>query len=86
MAGRALRAPAARQLLPLGARQAARWYSIQPTAAAPLPLDATKLQITKTTSPKTPSDPKTLVFGREFTGTALAALPALCSAAGDHSC
>ncbi|KAI1842019.1 hypothetical protein JX266_011774 [Neoarthrinium moseri] len=69
-AGRAFRAPAARQLLPLGARHAARWYSIQPEAASaakPVGLDATKLQITKTTNPKEPHDPKTLVFGREFT-------------------
>ncbi|KAH8666345.1 branched-chain-amino-acid aminotransferase [Xylariales sp. PMI_506] len=69
-AGRAIRASAARPILPLSATQASRWYSLKPEAASaakPLDLDPSKLQITKTTSPKTPSEPKTLVFGREFT-------------------
>ncbi|KAF3026387.1 hypothetical protein G7054_g14056 [Neopestalotiopsis clavispora] len=69
-AGRALRAPAARQLLPLASSQASRCYSIQPKAAStskPVGIDPTKLSITKTSSPRTPSDPKSLVFGREFT-------------------
>jgi branched-chain amino acid aminotransferase len=58
-------------MLPLASRQAARWYSIQPEAASsskPVGIDPAKLHITKTSSPKTPSDPKSLVFGREFTG------------------
>ncbi|KAK9793128.1 putative Branched-chain amino acid aminotransferase [Seiridium cardinale] len=69
-AGRAFRAPAARQLAPLAPRQAARWYSIQPEAAStskPVGIDPAKLTLTKTSSPKTPSDPKDLVFGRQFT-------------------
>lgn len=71
--GRAFRAPAssvARQLAPLSSQQAARWYSIKPAAAStakPVDIDPSKLSITKTTSPRTPSDPKTLVFGRKFT-------------------
>ncbi|KAI0004424.1 branched-chain-amino-acid aminotransferase [Xylariaceae sp. FL0662B] len=70
--GRALRGPAAARpahILP-ALRTAARQYSIKPEAAStakPLDLDHTRLTITKTTSPKTPSDPSTLVFGREFT-------------------
>jgi branched-chain amino acid aminotransferase len=59
-------------LLPLTARQAARCYSITPGAASgakPVDIDIRKLSITKTTNPKTLSDPSTLVFGREFTGT-----------------
>ncbi|ORY62643.1 aminotransferase [Pseudomassariella vexata] len=68
--GRAFRAPTARQLLPLRAVQAARCYSIKPEAAStskPVGIDPSRLTITKTTTPKTPSDPATLVFGREFT-------------------
>ncbi|KAI1078882.1 branched-chain amino acid aminotransferase [Whalleya microplaca] len=69
-----LRAPAARysqthsSVLP--ATQISRWYSIKPEAASTakqLDLDPTKLSITKTTSPKTLTDPAKLVFGREFT-------------------
>lgn len=71
-AGRAFKAPAARQWLPLGARQAARWYSIKPEAAstsAQRGLDASRLSITKTDAPKPLQDPANLIFGREFTGT-----------------
>jgi branched-chain amino acid aminotransferase len=45
--------------------------SIQPetqSTAKQLDVDPSKLVINKTTNPKTPSDPSTLVFGREFTG------------------
>ncbi|RYP10182.1 hypothetical protein DL764_000803 [Monosporascus ibericus] len=68
--GRALRAPAIRPSQLSLAVQVPRWYSIKPEAASaakPLGLDPSKLSITKTTSPKTPKDPATLVFGREFT-------------------
>ena len=73
-AGRAFRAPAARQLLPLSlaARQPVRYYSIQPEAASrakPVDVDSSRLSITKTTDPKELKDPATLIFGREFTGT-----------------
>ncbi|KAK8084617.1 branched-chain amino acid aminotransferase [Apiospora hydei] len=71
-AGRAFRAPAARQLLPLSlaARQPLRCYSIKPEAASsakPLDVDPSRLSITKTTSPKELVDPAKLIFGREFT-------------------
>lgn len=49
-----------------------RQYSIKLQAAATpklAGLDSSKLQITKTTTPKTISKPEDLVFGREFTGT-----------------
>ncbi|RYP15146.1 hypothetical protein DL765_005885 [Monosporascus sp. GIB2] len=68
--GRALRAPATSPSKLSLAIQAPRWYSIKPEAASaakPLDLDPSKLSITKTKSPKTPKDPATLVFGREFT-------------------
>ena len=75
-AGRAWRAPAARQLLPcsLSARQPVRCYSIQPEAASrakPLDVDPSRLSITKTSATKELKDPATLIFGREFTGTGL---------------
>ncbi|KAI1814222.1 branched-chain amino acid aminotransferase [Poronia punctata] len=67
--GRALRATTrSPQVLP--ALQAARKYSIKPAAAStakPLDVDPTKLVINKTSDPKSLSDPKTLVFGRNFT-------------------
>ncbi|KAI1327447.1 branched-chain amino acid aminotransferase [Xylariaceae sp. FL0255] len=47
-----------------------RHLSIKPEAASNskiLDVDPTKLTVENTSSPKTPSDPKTLVFGREFT-------------------
>ncbi|KAK8015001.1 branched-chain-amino-acid aminotransferase [Apiospora arundinis] len=74
-AGRAFRAPAARQLLPLSlsarqARQSVRCYSIQPEAASsakPVDVDPSRLSITKTSKPKELLDPATLIFGREFT-------------------
>ncbi|KAI0155267.1 branched-chain amino acid aminotransferase [Xylariaceae sp. FL1272] len=62
----ALRATTARP----AALQATRWLSIKPEAAStakPVDIDIRKLEISKTSNPKTPSDPKTLVFGREFT-------------------
>ncbi|RYO74264.1 hypothetical protein DL762_010522 [Monosporascus cannonballus] len=68
--GRALRAPATGPSKLSLAIQAPRWFSIKPEAASAakqLDLDPSKLSITKTTSPKTPKDPATLVFGREFT-------------------
>ncbi|RYP60417.1 hypothetical protein DL769_008120 [Monosporascus sp. CRB-8-3] len=68
--GRALRAPAIRPSQLSWAIHAPRWYSIEPEAASaakPLDLDPSKLTITKTTSPGTPKDPATLIFGREFT-------------------
>lgn len=50
---------------------AARPFSVK-TDAAPTSkrqaLDASKLQVTKTTQPKTLSKPEDLVFGKEFTG------------------
>lgn len=49
---------------------AARPYSIKLEAAANpklAPLDSSKLQITKTTNPRTISKPEDLVFGHEFT-------------------
>ncbi|KAI0390324.1 branched-chain amino acid aminotransferase [Xylariaceae sp. FL0594] len=67
--GRALRATTRpSQVLP--ALQAARWYSIQPSAASiakPLDVDPAKLVITKTSEPKQLVDPSTLIFGRNFT-------------------
>jgi branched-chain amino acid aminotransferase len=57
--------------IPSPSTQTTRYYSIKPehaSAAKPLDIDPSKLVITTTSTPKTPSDPKTLVFGREFTG------------------
>ena len=51
-----------------------RAFSASATAASKLPgLDASKLTITKTTTPKEPMDSKDLVFGKYFTGTKLSA-------------
>lgn len=53
------------------AMPAGRFYS---AAASQLrPLDASKLSITKTQSPKTLSRPEDLIFGNKFTGTYAAA-------------
>ncbi|KAI0477497.1 branched-chain amino acid aminotransferase [Xylariaceae sp. FL0804] len=74
--GRALRAPTRRSAPVIPARQQPRCYSIQPEAASTaklLDLDSSKLTINKTSAPRTPSDPKTLVFGREFTDHMIAA-------------
>lgn len=63
---------AARATRALPTSYAVRPYSIKAeTAAKPklAPLDASKLQIEKTQSPKAIPNPKDLVFGREFTGT-----------------
>ena len=48
-----------------------RWYSLHPEQNVEKlqELDATQLQITKTTTPKQLTPPKDLVFGRTFTGT-----------------
>lgn len=46
----------------------ARFYSVKAQLAE---LDASKLQVTKTTSPKALTNPKDLVFGKEFTGMPL---------------
>ena len=46
-----------------------RAFSASMAAASQLPgLDASKLTITKTTTPKEPMDSKDLVFGKYFTG------------------
>lgn len=46
-----------------------RAFSASTAAASQLPgLDASKLTITKTTTPKEPVDSKDLVFGKYFTG------------------
>ncbi|KAI8631381.1 branched-chain amino acid aminotransferase [Xylariaceae sp. FL1651] len=68
--GRALRAPATRPSHLCSARPAARWFSIKAEAASTakvLDLDPSKLVINKTKTPKTPSEPSTLIFGRNFT-------------------
>lgn len=49
---------------------ATRPFSVKANAAAApklRPLDASKLSISKTQTPKTPSKPEDLVFGNEFT-------------------
>jgi branched-chain amino acid aminotransferase len=51
---------------------ASRYYSVKLQGAASpklAGLDSSKLEITKTTTPKAISKPEDLVFGREFTGT-----------------
>jgi branched-chain amino acid aminotransferase len=62
---------AVRAARPLPACYAARPYSVKATAASSSVqkgIDVNKLSITKTKSPKTPSKPEDLVFGKEFTG------------------
>lgn len=46
----------------------ARFYSVKAQLAE---LDASKLTVSKTTSPKALTNPKDLVFGKEFTGSIL---------------
>jgi branched-chain amino acid aminotransferase len=61
---------AVRAARPLPACYAARPYSVKATAASSSVqkgIDVNKLSITKTKSPKTPSKPEDLVFGKEFT-------------------
>lgn len=48
-----------------------RWFSIKAEAASDFTqkaLDASRLSVTETQSPKPLSEPETLVFGKEFTG------------------
>lgn len=65
---------AARSSRALPACYAARPYSIKAghaSKATHQALDASKLQITKTTKPKTLPPPENLIFGREFTGRSI---------------
>ncbi|KAH7021028.1 aminotransferase [Microdochium trichocladiopsis] len=60
----------ARPALLRPATRAARWYSIKPEAASTakrMDIDASRLTIEKTKSPKELVDPAKLVFGKEFT-------------------
>lgn len=58
--------------LPTCYAASSRYYSVKLEGAASpklAALDSSKLEITKTTTPKAISKPEDLVFGREFTGT-----------------
>ncbi|KAL3962557.1 hypothetical protein ACCO45_004080 [Purpureocillium lilacinum] len=71
----ALRAACRSSSARLPAYRAARFMSIKAEAASSAkhqPLDASKLSVTKTKSPKALSKPEDLVFGREFTDHMLA--------------